>query len=229
MTGFSPRIHPPGIITRWFPGAFWKLNPHEKNVYLTFDDGPIPGITPWVLDLLQKEDVRSTFFCVGENVVRHPDIYNQIIHMGHSVGNHTYNHLKGRSSSAEEYYASIEAAAEHIDSDLFRPPHGLMTIEQYRYLSEHYKIIMWDIVSHDFDRNSTPEQVFENVNRFVSNGSIITFHDSVKAFPNLKMALPRVIKMLKDKGYRMDPIPYSGKEDILLQQEKHTGSFFRAS
>ena len=229
MTGFSPRIHPPRIITRWFPGAFWKLNPHENNVYLTFDDGPIPGITPWVLDLLHKEDIRATFFCVGENVVRNPDIYNQIIRQGHSVGNHTHNHLKGRSCNAAEYYTNIEAAAEYIDSNLFRPPHGLMTVEQYRYLSEHYKIIMWDIVSRDFDRNSTPEQVYDNVNRFVSRGSIIIFHDSVKAFPNLKVALPRVIKMLKDKGYRLVPIPYSGKEDVILQQERYTGNFFRAS
>lgn len=229
MTGFSPRIHPPRFITRWFPGAVWKLNPQENNVYLTFDDGPIPGITPWVLELLQKEDVQATFFCVGENVARHPVIYEQIIGQGHSVGNHTFNHLKGRSCSAAGYYANIERAAEYIDSDLFRPPHGLMTFEQYRYLSEKYRIIMWDVVSRDYDQDSTPEQVFDNVLRFVSEGSVITFHDSVKAFPNLKTALLRVIKMLKDKGYGLLPIPYSGKEDVILQQNRYNGNFFRAS
>ena len=229
MTGFSPRIHPPRIITRWFPSAVWKLDSFEKNVYLTFDDGPIPDVTPWVLDLLRKEEVRATFFCVGENVARYPDIYDEIIRQGHSVGNHTFSHLKGRSCSAIEYFDNIDAAADYIDSNLFRPPHGLMTIEQYKYLSGHYKIIMWDIVSRDFDRNTTPDEVYNNVNRFVSRGSIITFHDSVKAFHNLRTALPRVIKMLKDKGYRLEPIPYSGKVDIILQNERCTGNFLGAS
>lgn len=192
---------PPYIVRALYPGALWRMNPNEKTVYLTFDDGPIPGITPWVLDLLDKYNIKATFFLVGDNIRKHPDEFRQIIERGHRVGNHTYNHIRGFEYKAEDYLANTEKANQMIQSDLFRPPHGHMGMKQYYALRSKYKIVMWDLVTRDYSKHLNGPQVFSKVKKYVRNGSIITFHDSFKAEENMKYALPRSIEWLKEQGY----------------------------
>lgn len=192
---------PPRILRALYPGALWRMNPNEKSVYLTFDDGPIPDITPWVLDLLDKYDIKATFFLVGDNIRKHPDEFRMIVERGHRVGNHTYNHIRGFEYQTDDYLANTEKANHTIQSDLFRPPHGHMGIKQYHALRSRYKIVMWDLVTRDYSKHLNGAQVFSKVKRYVRNGSIITFHDSVKAEANMKYALPRSIEWMKEQGY----------------------------
>lgn len=184
------------------------MQEHERVVYLTFDDGPIPGVTPWVLGLLEKENIKATFFCVGENVMKYPEVYQLILKAGHSVGNHTFNHLQGIKHSDHLYFENINLAGKFIDSNLFRPPHGLMKPSQYNYLKTRYRIVMWDLISCDYDRSLKPERVFRNVVDFVRPGSIVTFHDSEKAKINIMEALPKAILWMKEQGYRFEAIPF---------------------
>lgn len=209
MKCFDPRVRLPGFFTSLFKSAVWRLDETERVVYLTFDDGPIPEITPWVLELLEKEDIKATFFCVGENVQKYPEVYHQILKGGHSVGNHTFNHLQGLDSNDHDFFRNIEKAGEFIDSDLFRPPHGWLKYTQYKFLKNKFRIIMWDLISCDYDRRIKPEKVLKNVTDFVRPGSIITFHDSVKAKNNLMKALPLSIKWMKEQGYRFEAIPFN--------------------
>lgn len=193
---------PPVIYRTLYPGAHWRIPVEgEKTVYLTFDDGPIPEITPWVLDLLDKYDIKATFFCVGDNVRKHPDIYKMILDRKHHVGNHTFNHIQGIRKYTKKYLLNTQLASDYIQSKLFRPPHGHMRISQFRTLKKYYKIIMWDVVTRDYSKLVTPEQVFENVKKYTRNGSIIVFHDSLKAEKNMKYALPKSIEWLKEQGY----------------------------
>jgi peptidoglycan-N-acetylglucosamine deacetylase len=218
MMLFAPIIHPPKFIRRCWDNAWWSIEQDSENkVYLTFDDGPVPEATPWVLETLASENAKATFFCVGDNVSKYPELYRQIIDQGHSTGNHTHNHLQGIKTANQLYYHNIRKASSLIDSNLFRPPHGLMKPEQYRFLSNHYQIVMWDIVSMDYHLSYTPEMIFENVARHVKKGSIITFHDSVKTIGDLKIALPLVIKMLKNRGYQLSAIPYIPLSELHLQ------------
>lgn len=172
-----------------------------KCVYLTFDDGPIPEITPWVLDLLDKYGIKATFFCVGDNVRKHPDTYRMILDRGHSVGNHTFNHIQGIRFRTKNYIENVKKGEDYIDSPLFRPPHGHMRFAQVLRLSKLYKIIMWDVVTRDYSPHMTPNGVFNVVRRYTRNGSIIVFHDSIKAETNMKEALPRAIEWLQKEGY----------------------------
>lgn len=208
MRCFDPRVRLPGFFTRLFNDVVWRIPVSEKIVYLTFDDGPIPEVTPWLLDLLKQENIKATFFCVGENVVNYPDIYRRILDNGHSVGNHTYNHWQGLHKDNEDYFRNIEKAAISIDSDLFRPPHGWLKSSQYYFLKKQFRIIMWDLISCDYDAGRKPEEVLRNVIRFVRPGSVITFHDSIKAKRNLTEALPSAIRWMKEQGYRFEAIPY---------------------
>ena len=194
---------PPWFYRALFPGVIWRIPAKKKCVYLTFDDGPIPEVTPWVLDILDKYGVKATFFCVGDNVRKHPDIYQMILDRGHRVGNHTFNHIQGIRFWTKNYLANVEKAAEYIKSDLFRPPHGHMRFPQVVGLRRHYRIIMWDLVTRDYSKRMRPEQVLNNVKRYARNGSIITFHDSLKSWNNgnLQYALPRSIEFLKAEGY----------------------------
>ncbi|MBL7965630.1 MAG: polysaccharide deacetylase family protein [Prolixibacteraceae bacterium] len=208
MRRFNLRVRLPGFITALFKEATWRMDKTRQVVYLTFDDGPIPEVTPWVLDLLRKENIRATFFCVGENVSRYPEVYQQILDDGHSVGNHTYNHWQGLKKSNREYFRNIEKAREYIDSDLFRPPHGWLRRSQYFFLKRKYRIVMWDVISCDYDRGLKPEKVFRNIADFVRSGSIITFHDSLKAQRNLEEVLPKSIRWMKEQGYHFEAIPY---------------------
>ena len=191
----------PGFVRNLFPAALWRMDPTRKAVYLTFDDGPIPVITPWVVDLLGRYDIKATFFMVGDNVRKHPQEYMQVIEAGHRVGNHTFNHLKGLFTDTDEYIRNVEKADALIHSNLFRPPHGLLRQSQYRKLSEHYQFVMWDIVTRDYSCRLQGEDVLANVKKYVRNGSIITFHDSLRSESNLKYALPRAIDWLLEQGY----------------------------
>ena len=192
---------PPQLIRQLYPRACWRMNVSERAVYLTFDDGPIPEVTPWVLDVLDKYKIKATFFMVGDNVRKHPDEYKMVVERGHRIGNHSFNHLKGFAESTEHYLANIDKASAYISSDLYRPPHGIMRMSQYRALCERYRIIMWDLVTRDYNSKLTGEQVLDKVKRYARNGSIITFHDSLRATHNLYYALPRAIEWLLAEGY----------------------------
>ncbi len=206
---FKLQVQLPGFFTKWFPAAVWRMPGEEKCVYLTFDDGPVPGVTSWVLELLNERGIKATFFSVGENVFRHPEIFDQILEDGHAVGNHTYHHLQGLKTSNLEYFKDIEQANRLIGSNLFRPPHGWLTRGQYLFLSQKYKIVMWDVISCDYNTNITREEVLANVLKFVRPGSIITFHDSYKAEEHLRWALPRALETLEAEGYVFKKIEFS--------------------
>ncbi len=193
---------PPLIYRLLFPGGFWRIpSKEEKVIYLTFDDGPIPEVTPWVLDLLDKYNIKATFFCVGDNVRKHPEVYQEVLDRGHQVGNHSFNHLQGIRTLSKNYIKNVDLASEYIDSPLFRPPHGHMRIPQFQALKKKYKIILWDVVTRDYSKIQTPEQVLDNVKRYARNGSIVVFHDSLKAEKNMKYALPLAIEWLLEQGY----------------------------
>lgn len=201
---------PPLFYRLLFPEAIWRLKRrHRRVVYLTFDDGPIPEQTPWVLDILDRYGIKATFFLVGDNVARHPELLDEIRRRGHSYGNHTMHHLKGMKTTSRRYLRDITEADNLIDSILFRPPHGIMRWKQARIIKTHYNIIMYDLVTRDYSRKLTPERVLDNVKRWARNGSIIVFHDSLKAAPNMRVALPAAIEWLLSQGYEFEPIPMS--------------------
>ena len=191
----------PQIIRNLYPKAMWRMNPEEKAVYLTFDDGPIPDITPWVVDLLDKYNIKATFFMVGDNVRKHPQEYKLVVDAGHRVGNHTFNHLKGLFTDTREYIENVEKGDALIHSNLFRPPHGLLRHSQYKELSKRYQFVMWDLVTRDYSFRLYGEDVLANVKRLTRNGSIITFHDSMRSESNLRYALPRAIDWWLEQGY----------------------------
>ena len=188
----------------------WDLKGDHREVYLTFDDGPTPVVTPWVLDQLDAAKAKATFFCLGRNVDKYGDIYNQILAAGHSVGNHSYSHLKGFRSSVKRYMEDIHLASDMIDSKLFRPPYGRILPGQVKAVIEEYDIIMWDVLSIDYNSGLTGDRVLRNVTNNVKPGSIIVFHDSDKASDNLYYALPRTLEYLQENGYTMKAIPSAG-------------------
>jgi len=192
----------PRFIQNLFPNFVWNIPGADKEVYLTFDDGPIPQVTPWVLNELAKYDAKATFFCVGENIEKYPDVFQQVKDAGHTVGSHTYNHLNGwLVSDNRPYYRSVKKCAELVDSPLFRPPYGKLKPKQAQLLQRHYRIIMWDVLSGDFDPNISPEQCLRNVTTHAKSGSIIVFHDSIKAKESMTYALPRALEYLSEAGY----------------------------
>lgn len=199
-------VKTPGFIQSLFPNFIWRVPGNEKRIFLTFDDGPIPEVTPWVIRELDKFGAKATFFCVGENIDKHTDVFQRVLDAGHSVGNHTYNHLSGWTTDKIPYFHNIRKCAHLVNSDLFRPPYGKMRPSQVQFLQRHYKIIMWDVLSADFDRDITGSQCFNNVIRGVRPGSIVVFHDSLKAMKNLKYALPRVLVDLTEQGYSFESL-----------------------
>jgi peptidoglycan/xylan/chitin deacetylase (PgdA/CDA1 family) len=191
----------PYLLTLLFPGAVFRVPTRRKEVFLTFDDGPVREVTPWVLDFLKAEGLKACFFCVGENVQRNPELFQRVQDEGHEVGNHTFNHMQGLRNDDGSYYQNIEKAARYIPGKLFRPPHGLLRIRQFKKLKADYRFIMWDVISRDFDKRLSPGQVAQNVLQNVRPGSVIIFHDSLKAEKNMKQALPLVIRGLREKGF----------------------------
>jgi peptidoglycan/xylan/chitin deacetylase (PgdA/CDA1 family) len=194
-------VRTPRIIRQIFPNYIWKMPTTEKAIYLTFDDGPIPDVTPWVLDQLDKYNAQATFFCVGENVKKYPEVFKSVLKAGHMVGNHTFNHLNGWNTGAASYYFNIKRCASFVKSDLFRPPYGKISRKQAQYLQRDFQIIMWDVLSGDFDHSISKDQCLENVINNTGNGSVIVFHDSLKAWDNLQYVLPRMLKYFSEQGY----------------------------
>jgi peptidoglycan/xylan/chitin deacetylase (PgdA/CDA1 family) len=195
------------IIKKLFSNYIWNIPNSENKVYLTFDDGPTPEITEWVLSNLKEYNAKATFFCIGDNVRKYPEIFQKVINEGHSIGNHTFNHLNGWKTSTKDYIENTNRCEEETRNSkletrtLFRPPYGKIKPSQSKILRKlGYKIIMWDIISYDFDATISKEQCLENVLKNVQSGSIIVFHDSKKAFTNLEYVLPRTLEFFKEKG-----------------------------
>ena len=211
------RVHLPGWLTSMFPSSVWRMPEGNKELYLTFDDGPIPEITIEVLEILKKYNIKATFFCVGENVLKYPKIYQKILSDGHAVGNHTFNHIQGLRCSRKKYIDNVKKASTLIKSNMFRPPHGSMKNSQYQWVIGNYKLIMWDVISCDYDPALTPEQCFKNVVNFVRDGSIITFHDSIKAKNNVLNALPKTIEYLIKEGYSFKKIEFASNSPLKVK------------
>jgi len=192
----------PRLLSKTFRSLTWELPAGEKSVYLTFDDGPTPEITEWVLEQLDAYRAPATFFCLGNNVEAFPELYAEILSRGHAVGNHSWSHKKGFRTSVRSYVEDVDRAAGLIHSDLFRPPYGRILPAQVRALKKKYRIIMWSVLSVDYNAGISGEQVVRNVLENVRPGSVIVFHDSVKASKNLFAALPRVLEFLQREGYQ---------------------------
>ena len=215
----------PRFIQRLYPERIWAFSRSSNSVFLTFDDGPIPEVTPWVLDELKKHNAKATFFCIGENVQKHPEIFRRIIAEGHSVGNHTFNHLNGWQTEISEYVENVLTCEETfsyvLDTPpfeggrgdvsnselLFRPPYGKITSKQAKILQQKgFKIVMWDTLSYDYDAIISSEKCLQNVLKNIKPGSVIVFHDSLKAEKNLRQILPEVLQYFSEKGFLLKSI-----------------------
>ena len=201
----------PKTVKNLLRNFIWEIPNSNNTIYLTFDDGPIPEVTEWVLDILKEENIKATFFCIGDNIQKHPTIYQRILNEGHKTGNHTFNHLNGWSTKTKNYIENFKLCeTEHLKLNsehflLFRPPYGKMTLSQSKKIQKlGYKIIMWDVLSYDFKASITAEKCKENVLKNTTAGSIIVFHDSIKAEKTLRKILPEVIQELKNKGFQFD-------------------------
>ncbi|RKE99068.1 polysaccharide deacetylase family protein [Ichthyenterobacterium magnum] len=201
-------IKTPLVAKKMFPNYVWNISTSENVIYLTFDDGPTPEITSWTLDILQQYNAKATFFCIGGNIEKHPDIFQQILDKGHTIGNHTQNHIKGWTSKTKTYLNDVLSAQEVInkllinDHLLFRPPYGQIKPKQGKKLiGLNYKIVMWDVLSFDWDKTVSKEECLNNVISTAKQGSIIVFHDSIKASKNMQFALPKVLEYFNNKGY----------------------------
>ena len=204
----------PFFLPWLFPNLVWRIPTEKKELYLTFDDGPVPGPTDFVLDVLAKHSIKATFFCIGDNVHKHPDVFKRVLGQGHTIGNHTFNHLKGWSTPLEEYLENVKQCEsafrisnlEPRTSNLFRPPYGRITKSQIRALND-YRIVMWDVLTNDYDRTKSPEMCLKNSIRVTRLGSIIVFHDSLKAERNMSYVLPRYIDHFMNQGYSFNTLP----------------------
>ncbi len=192
-----------------YPSLIWDIPSPAKTIYLSFDDGPIPEVTPFVLETLERYQAKATFFCIGDNVRKHPDIFQQVKEAGHSIGNHTFNHLNGWKTDTDKYLENIDLCEGFTEMRLFRPPYGRILPSQIKAIKKNYpttKIIMWDILSGDFDLNIDADKCYKNATQATESGSIIVFHDSIKAYPRLKTALPRAMEFWKNEGYNFERI-----------------------
>ena len=203
-------VRPPFWLRWIYPHLIWQMPARDKTIYLTFDDGPHPTETPFVLDQLRQYQAKASFFCIGKNVVAHPEIYRQLLLEGHTVGNHTHHHKNGWETSDDDYLTDIKNAAEHISTSLFRPPYGKIKRSQIRAIQNinpDTKIIMWTVLSADFDQQISPEKCLQIVLRHARPGAIIVFHDSAKAAERMRYALPEVLKILSSQGYQFEALP----------------------
>ena len=203
-------LHKTNFLMRaLYPNFVWRQPTQEKNIYLTFDDGPIPEVTEFVLETLAAYHAKATFFCIGNNIEKHPDIFQKIINNGHGIGNHTFNHLKGWATDNKIYFDNIAQCQDTIvsrgvETNLFRPPYGRIKRSQANVIFPDYQIIMWDVLSGDYDEHTSPEKCLSNVLDRVRNGSIVIFHDSVKAQPKLQYALPKFIDWALKNGFTFE-------------------------
>lgn len=196
-----PFVKTPYLIKKIYPELVWHVPTSKRKIYLTFDDGPIPEVTPFVLQQLKTFNAKATFFCVGDNVEKNSGIYNDIINAGHATGNHTHQHLNGWFTKNQTYIDSVSQCSNFVTSNLFRPPYGRMTRKQIKALSPFYKIIMWDVLSCDYDKDVSQEKVLQNVLKNTAAGSIIVMHDSLKAKENLQFALPKILEHYTKAGF----------------------------
>jgi len=202
----------PKLFTSLYPECLWRVDTKEKVLYLTFDDGPIPEVTPFVLDELKKYKAKATFFCIGKNVEENSAIFKRIIKEGHSIGNHTQNHMSGWGHKNKDYFANIEQCKSVLAghgapaSNLFRPPYGRLTPSQYKNLKLKYRIVMWDVISFDFDLKTRRSSVLKRVLKYGEPGSIIVFHDSLKAKKRMEFALPKVLAHFSAKGFKFEKL-----------------------
>lgn len=202
----------PKSIQRLFPRRLWEAETDEKKIYLTFDDGPIPIVTPWVMDQLSEYNAKGTFFCIGENIERHPDLFKSLAAAGHTIGNHTFNHLKGWKTHKYDYLENVRLAEHSMtryvpdvfeSKKFFRPPYGKMTSSQAKLIeNDGYTIVMWNLLSYDYDASLSGEQVFKNVQENLGKGSIVVLHDSLKAEKNLRYVLPLILREYSEEGYK---------------------------
>lgn len=199
-------VKTPSIVPIVLRSCTWNMPRDAKTMYLTFDDGPIPEATPYVLDILKSFNIKATFFCIGKNIDSYSSIYQRIVDEDHSVGNHTYNHKNGWKTKTIDYLEDVQACSKCLNSRLFRPPYGKLKLPQLRRISKTHEIIMWDVLSYDWVQTLSPKAVLQNVNRNATNGSIIVFHDSIKAKKNLEYTLPRFIETQLQKGFSFDKI-----------------------
>lgn len=199
-------IKTPQFIQNLFPNFTWRIPTEEKVLYLTFDDGPIPEVTPWVMEQLEKFRAKATFFCVGDNIRKYPNVFEQVLAAGHAVGNHTFNHLNGWATENIPYFHNVRHGASMVHSMLFRPPYGHLKPKQAQFLQRHYRIVMWDVLSGDFDPAISGEQCLHNVVDNAQRGSIIVFHDSIKAEEKLRYTLPLVLEHFAERGYRFEAL-----------------------
>lgn len=206
---FLPLLYQiPTWMQRLYRGVVWRMNPSSKVVYLTFDDGPIPQCTPQVLDILRQYNAKATFFMVAENAERYPELLERVKADGHAIGNHTFHHMRGCQSSTQQYLDDIAHGQQVLHTHLFRPPHGRMRYAQKRaLLQQGYTIYLWDVLTHDYNPNYTPDKMLRIVQRFTRNGSIIVFHDSLKSCDRMLIALPHVIQWLQAQGYQLQTLP----------------------
>lgn len=195
------------FLSFFYPSLLWHVPVKDKILYLTFDDGPIPEVTPWVLEELKKRNVKATFFCIGDNVRKYPMIFQSIRENGHTTGNHTYHHLNGWNTADKKYSEDIELANKLISSRLFRPPYGKIRISQISALKKKYRIVMWDVLSKDYDINLNGEHCYQRVIKSAQPGSVIVFHDSLKAQDRIRFALPKVMDHFIKMGYTFAALP----------------------
>ncbi len=201
-------LQPNRLLQRLYPRALWRFSSREKILYLTFDDGPVP-LTTWVLDQLRLHEIKATFFCVGENILKHPEIFDRIKSEGHLVANHTMHHVKGFKLTTRDYLAEVEACEKITGSKYFRPPYGQLRLSQYRALiRREFKIVMWDVISYDYEKIS-PQQCLANVTRHAREGSVILFHDNIKAEANLKAVLPKVLQHYSQEGFKFKTLNHA--------------------
>lgn len=202
-------VKSPLFLKWYYPSLTWNKTRNEKVIYLTFDDGPIPDVTPFVLKTLKSFDAKATFFCIGDNIRKHPDIFEELKNEGHQIGNHTFNHLKGWKTLDQAYLDNFKKCQELTNTHLFRPPYGRIKKSQISEIQSAYpemEIIMWDVITGDFDLNLSPEKCYRNAIKHTTNGSIVVFHDSLKAFDRLEYALPRFLQYFTDKGFRFSTL-----------------------
>jgi peptidoglycan/xylan/chitin deacetylase (PgdA/CDA1 family) len=199
--------HPPQWLRGFFPQIIWNLPTDEKIIYLSFDDGPEPSVTPRVLDLLRTYNAKASFFCIGENAVKHKSLLEEVRSEGHTIGNHSFTHMNGWRTGINDYLADVEKCRQIIGGRLFRPPYGKITPIQLRALAKDYRVVLWDVLSGDFDLSLKKERCLQKVMKYTKKGSIPVFHDSIKASEKLMFVLPEILKHYSLQGFKFNAIP----------------------